>query len=42
MRRAAAREAAFVALFFLLATVIFTWPIAARVSDGLGMSGTRS
>jgi hypothetical protein len=36
MSRAAAREAAFAALFFLLATVIFTWPIAARASDGLG------
>jgi hypothetical protein len=36
MNRAAARETAFAALFFLLATVIFTWPIAARLSDGLG------
>jgi hypothetical protein len=36
MRRAAAREAAFAALFFLLATVVFTWPIAARASNGLG------
>ena len=36
MRRAAAGEAAFAALFVLLATVVFTWPIAARASDGLG------
>jgi hypothetical protein len=36
MKRAAAREAAFAGLFFLVATVIFTWPIAARVNDGLG------
>jgi hypothetical protein len=34
-KRAGAREIALAALFFLLATVVFTWPIAARVSDGL-------
>ncbi len=31
-----ARESVFAAVFFLLATVLFTWPTAARVSSGLG------
>jgi hypothetical protein len=35
VRRPLAGEAAFAVLFFLLATVLFTWPIAARLSDGL-------
>lgn len=35
MRRPLAGEAAFAVLFFLLATVLFTWPIVARLSDGL-------
>ena len=29
-------EGALVSLFFLLATAVFTWPIAAHVGDGLG------
>jgi hypothetical protein len=34
--RARLREAVLAALVFLFATVLFTWPLAARVSDGLG------
>ena len=35
MSRSLLRDTALAALFFLLATVVFTWPIAAHVSDGL-------
>jgi hypothetical protein len=36
MKRVPAREAALAAIFFFLATIVFTWPIAARLTDGLG------
>ncbi len=36
MSRGLLRDTALAALFFLLATVVFTWPIAAHVTDGLG------
>ena len=36
MRGGLLRDTALAALFFLLATVIFTWPIAVHVTDGLG------
>ncbi len=35
MRRAPLRETALAVLFFSFATVVFTWPIAARLGDGL-------
>jgi hypothetical protein len=35
MRRAARPEAALAALFFLAATVLFTWPMASRAREGL-------
>ncbi len=34
-RRARLRETALAALFFLTATVLFTWPIAPRATTGL-------
>src|SRR6266508_2716271 len=36
MRGGLLRDTALASLFFLLATVVFTWPIAAHVTDGLG------
>jgi hypothetical protein len=36
MRRVPLQEAALASLFFLIATAVFTWPIAAHVTDGLG------
>jgi hypothetical protein len=30
------RDAALASLFFLIATAVFTWPIAAHITDGLG------
>ncbi len=36
MRGGLLRDTALASLFFLLATAIFTWPIAAHVTDGLG------
>jgi hypothetical protein len=36
MKRVPARETAAAALFFFLATLVFTWPIAAHLTDGLG------
>lgn len=36
MKRGRLREALLAALVFLFATVLFTWPVAARISDGLG------
>ncbi len=35
MRRAPLRETALAVLFFFVATLLFTWPIAARLGDGL-------
>ncbi len=35
MRGVSARETAVAALFFFLATLLFTWPIAAHLTDGL-------
>jgi hypothetical protein len=35
-RGAPLRDTVLAALFFLLATIVFTWPIAAHVTDGLG------
>ena len=36
MRRGPLRDAALASLFFLAATAVFTWPIAAHVTNGLG------
>ncbi|HJW14057.1 MAG TPA: hypothetical protein VJ776_05145 [Thermoanaerobaculia bacterium] len=36
MRGGRVRDTALASLFFLLATAVFTWPIAAHVTDGLG------
>jgi hypothetical protein len=36
MKRISARESALAATFFFLATIVFTWPIAAHLTDGLG------
>lgn len=36
MRRGLVRDAALASLFFLIVTAVFTWPIAAHVTDGLG------
>ncbi len=36
MRRGLLRDTALASLFFLIATAVFTWPIAAHVTDGLG------
>jgi hypothetical protein len=36
MKRVPAREMAAAALLFFLATLLFTWPIAAHLTDGLG------